>query len=96
MKRKIILDPIIQSFVDSLKGGTPIYKLSPQDARKVLEDVQAGPVDTLPADIQDLTIPVGPKGNINIRIIRPKGNNDTLPVIIWIHGGGWVLGRRDS
>ncbi len=97
-KITMILDPIIQTFVNALtaKGGTPLYKLSPKDARKVLFDLQAAPVEKLPADIEDRSIPVGPKGSVNIRIIRPQGNKNVLPVIIFMHGGGWVLGDKET
>ncbi len=90
---KPILDPIIQKFVDALskRGGKPLYELSVKDARKVLDDLQAGPVLTLPADIEDRTVPSA-YGDIKIRIIRPQKNTQTLPVIIYMHGGGWILG----
>ncbi len=93
---KQILDPIIQKFVDALakQGGKPLYTLSAKDARNVLEQAQAGPVATLPADIEDRTISEGSSGPVNIRIIRPKGNTSSLPVIIFMHGGGWVLGSK--
>ncbi len=90
------LDPKVQEFLDSIKGGTPLYKLSPAEARKVLIQVQSAPIKKLPADIQDLTIPVGPRGSVDIRIVRPEGNTDILPVVIWIHGGGWVLGNKET
>lgn len=90
----LALDPIIQKFVDTfaVQNSTLMYKLPIPDARKVLSDVQATPVTTLPADIEDRTIPVEPTGSTNIRIIRPQGNTQVLPVIIYMHGGGWVLG----
>lgn len=31
-----------------------------------------------------------------LEIIRPKGNKDVLPVIVHIHGGGWIYGHKDS
>jgi acetyl esterase len=93
-KSSSILDPVVKTFLDALakKGGTPIYKLSPIEARKVLSEAQAGTIATLPADIEDRTIPDGPKGSINVRIVRPKGNTTMLPVVLYMHGGGWVLG----
>ena len=95
---KPVLDPIIQKFVDTLaaKGGTPLYELSPEDARKFLLSVQAVNVEKVPADIEKRTIPVGPKGSVKIQILRPKGNAQTLPVIIYIHGAGWVMGDEET
>ena len=59
-----LLEPTTRAFVEKVnkQGGTPIYELSPKDARKVLSDSQAAEVAKLPADIEDLDIPVGPKG----------------------------------
>lgn len=78
------------------QGGTPIYKLSPEDARKVLSDLQAAEVAKLPADIEDRIIPAGPGGKVSIRIIRPQGNKENLPVVMYFHGGGWVLGDKGT
>jgi len=87
-----------REFVENVnkQGGTPIYELSPKDARKVLSDLQAAEVAKLPADIEDLNIPVGPKGQVSIRIIRPEGSRDSLPAVMYFHGGGWVLGGKDT
>lgn len=93
-----LLEPETRSFLEKVnkQGGTPIYQLSPKDARKVLSDLQAAQVAKLPADINDLDIPVGPEGRVSVRIIRPKGNKEILPVVMYFHGGGWVLGGKDT
>ncbi len=94
-----LLEPTTKAFVEKInkQNGTPIYQLSPRDARKVLDDLQATTETAkLPADIEDLNIPVGPKGQISIRIIRPKGNKGILPVVMYFHGGGWVLGDKNT
>jgi acetyl esterase len=89
-----------RTFLESLQeqGGPPIYTLSPKEARAVLSNLQASnPVAMLPADIESRTIPGGPNGQISIHIVRPKGDRDkTLPVVIYTHGGGWVLGGFDT
>jgi acetyl esterase len=90
-----------RSFLETLekRGGPPIYTLSPQEARSVLSNLQAtNPVAMLPADIESRTIPAGPNGqNVSIRVVRPPGNREkTLPVVIFTHGGGWVLGGFDT
>jgi acetyl esterase len=89
-----------RTFLETLQkqGGPPIYTLSPKDARAVLSNLQASnPVAMLPADIESRTIPGGPNGQMSIHIIRPPGNREkTLPVVIYTHGGGWVLGGFDT
>ncbi|HEY1082433.1 MAG TPA: alpha/beta hydrolase [Prosthecobacter sp.] len=93
-----VLDPAAQSFLDTLaaQGGPAIYELSVADARGVLTGAQSGPVENLPADVQDLTFPVGPSGQVSVRILRPKGSQGRLPGILYYHGGGWVLGDKDT
>ena len=77
--------------------GPPIYTLSPAQARDVLSGLQAGPVTKLPSDIESRTISGGPTGEISIQISRPpNSSNETLPVVIYFHGGGWVLGGADT
>jgi acetyl esterase len=92
------LDAVTQSFVNAVSaaGGPPIYTLSPEAARKVLSGAQAGPVTTLPAAIQDLSLPTGPLGSVNVRIVRPEGVRAPLPVVMYFHGGGWMLGGKDT
>ena len=93
-----VLEPATQKFIDGLvaAGGSPLYTLSPDDARKVLTSVQATPVTKLPASIEDTTFPVGPTGKVAIRIVRPQGVKGILPVVMHIHGGGWILGDKNT
>lgn len=90
-----------QSFLKSLQQnpGPPIYTLLPDQARSVLSGLQAsGTVQKLPAEIENRTIPGGPNAKeISITIVRPQSNsNETLPVVMYFHGGGWVLGGFDT
>jgi len=90
------IEPATQMFLDNINSqeGSPIYELSPTEARKVLSNVQDVHVTKLPADIEDHTITAGPKGRIDIRIIRPKDNKTELPAVMYFHGGGWILGDK--
>jgi acetyl esterase len=88
------LDSVTQQFLDSLaaSGAPPIHTLSPAAARGVLASAQAGPVGTPPAHVEDRSFPVGPKGSVAVRIVRPSRPNGALPAVVYFHGGGWVLG----
>ncbi|HEY4545268.1 MAG TPA: alpha/beta hydrolase [Pedomonas sp.] len=95
------LERTTQAFVDGLAGSPPIYTLSPEDARKVLLDAQASPPLGAPgalarASIEDRELPLGPTGTTRIRIIRPERARSRLPVILYFHGGGWVLGDKTT
>lgn len=89
------VDPRTQAFLDTLAGAPPLYTLTYEQAHAVLTDLQAQPVDKPEADIVDTEWPVGPTGSTRIRIVRPAGSGDkTLPAILYVHGGGWVLGDK--
>jgi len=90
------LEPVTQQFVDSLAGAPPIYTLSPADARSVLARAQSAPVGKPSAQIEDIAFPVGPTGSVPVRIVRPAGATEVLPVVVYCHGGGWILGDRDT
>ena len=85
-----------QQFVDELAGAPPIYSLSPDEARSVLVRAQSIPVGKPSAQVADITLPVGPTGSVPIRVIRPVAAAEVLPVVMYFHGGGWVLGDRDT
>jgi acetyl esterase len=80
------------------QGGPPIYKLTPAEARNLLLSAQTSVnVTKEPADITDRVISGGPTGTISLRIVRPHGSGSrTLPAILYIHGGGWVLGDKET
>jgi acetyl esterase len=84
-----------QDFLNQLAAadGPPLYTLSYKAARQVLDKLQSGPVAKLPADITQRTVPGGPTGPVSIRVVRPAGVKGPLPGIVYIHGGGWVLGN---
>ena len=89
--RPVVLEPASQDFADATSTPPFIYELSPDDARKVLDDVQAKPIDKLPVDERWITVPAD-VGDVRVRIVRPPDATDTLPAILYMHGGGWVLG----
>ena len=90
-----VLDPTAQKFADMLaaSAGPPIYNMTPEAARGVLDGLQSGPIAQLPADIGTLTLPVGPTGKTEVNVVRPQGATGRLPVVVYFHGGGWILGN---
>ena len=96
-QRRYVLEPKTQAFVDALgaRGSKPIYELSYGEAREVLEDAQAG-ATTLPAEVEETVLPIGPTGEVAVRIYRPMGTQGPLPVVMYFHGGGWVLGSKHT
>jgi acetyl esterase len=95
---KPVLEPTTQAFIDALeaKGGKPLYTMPYSDARKVLEDLQAINVKKLPVDTEDKVFRGGPTGEVSVRIYRPPKAKGPLPVVMYFHGGGWVLGSKNT
>ena len=91
----VVLEPASQEFVEASAKGPPLYELTPDEARKVLDDVQAAPIDELPVEERWITVPAD-VGDVRVRIVRPPDAEGTLPVILYMHGGGWILGNADT
>ncbi|WP_315823816.1 alpha/beta hydrolase [Paraflavitalea speifideaquila] len=73
-------------------GGAPLETLSKEDARNVLVGAQAGvKVDLSGIEESEKTI-TADGYTVKLNIVRPDGINGKLPVFIFIHGGGWILG----
>jgi acetyl esterase/lipase len=91
-------DPNIESnvkaFLNVLNSGNgkPVEELSPVDARAVLTGAQ----ESVKFDYSDITITektITPDGEpIKLHIVKPASATGVLPVFIFFHGGGWVLG----
>ncbi|MES2820868.1 MAG: alpha/beta hydrolase [Pseudomonadota bacterium] len=83
-----------QAFLEALAagGGKPLEQLAPKDARAVLVGAQAGvKVDVSGIEVEDRNISVDGQ-SIALKIVRPADATGTLPVFMYFHGGGWVLG----
>ncbi|VWB25416.1 esterase [Burkholderia lata] len=87
-------DATTSAFLAALNGqkGPGLETLSPAKARQVLVDAQNGTkVDLSGIDVSNRTIEQDGL-SVPVTIVRPQGATGTLPVFVFIHGGGWVLG----
>jgi len=94
------IDPQVRTFLKGLneasKGQTPIFKLpgtGPGDALTGLQNQT--PVDMSGIDITDRTISEDGL-SIPVHILRPQGATETLPVIVFYHGGVWLAGNFEN
>lgn len=87
------LSNAVKEFLKPLNGGgPPLESLSIEDARNVLVGAQAAfPVDLSGIEESEKTI-TADGYTITLNIVRPAGVSGVLPVFMFIHGGGWVLG----
>jgi acetyl esterase len=88
---KIVLETAAQEVADATARPPFVYDLGYEAARKQEEAIQAVPVQKLPIDEEWTTVASG-FGDVRVRIIKPRHTRSTLPTILYLHGGGWVLG----
>ena len=95
------LDPQAQEVINLvIKSGRPAYNtLSPKEARQLFRETRPASTPT-PAEIgavRDINAE-GPGGPIPLRVYRPAGvpPGTALPVLVYYHGGGWVIGDLDT
>jgi acetyl esterase/lipase len=90
-----ILEPEAQKVADLTAKPPFLYELGPQGARKVLDDIQAAPIEK--ADVVDEWVTVPAKvGDVRVRIVKPVNSPAILPVVLYVHGGGWILGNAGT
>lgn len=91
------LEPAAAGFAEAAAAGQPIYERSYVDTRAVLAGVQHDKVKaSAPTATQDLVWKIGPTGTVRIRIVRPTDARGKLPAVLYYHGGGWVMGDRNT
>jgi acetyl esterase len=88
-----VLDRTIRKFLDELAAndGPPVYQLTPDEARSTLLRAQSGTAHKPDAQIKDWNVDSA-MGALRLRTIRPNNVRESSPVILYFHGGGWVMG----
>ena len=91
-----VLEPAAQAFVEATATPPFLYQLDPVEGRKVVDDVQSGEIAKPAIDEEWVAVEGGPTGPVNVRIVRPQGATWPLPVVLYMHGGGWVFGNAHT
>ena len=89
------LDPQAQAVLEATAalGLPPNHTVSAQEARANAKLRPRAPGPEV-AKVEDRNIP-GPGGEIPVRIYTPEGSGP-FPILVWFHGGGWVLGDLEN
>ena len=90
-----VLEPEAQAFAEAAATPPLIYERGVDGARKLLDDVQATAVERPEIDEKWITVPAD-VGDVPVRIVKPIGTAGHLPVVLYVHGGGWVLGNAGT
>lgn len=92
-----VLEPAAQALADATDPHPRIYEVPPEQGRQILVDLQSDPSVSRPeVDEEWVDVDAGEWGTVRTRIIRPKGATGDLPVVIYIHGAGWVFGDDNT
>lgn len=95
------VDPQIKQLLDFMEslGAPPLSQGTPQSAREGFRTLTVGmrqPAQIVPVgSTEDITVP-GPAGPMRARVYRPEGLTGTAPTLVFIHGGGFVIGDIDT
>ena len=95
VRSAVVLEPASRAFVEATASPPFLYELTPAEARKVLDDVQSAPIEKPLVEERWITVPAE-VGDVRVRIVRPLAVAGMLPVILYMHGGGWVLGNAHT
>ncbi|WP_217559308.1 alpha/beta hydrolase, partial [Streptomyces sp. GbtcB6] len=91
------LETAAQELADATAPHPRIYEIPPQQGRDILAGLQAGQgVLKPPVDETWVAVDAGEWGTVRTRIVKPAGAVGPLPVIIYIHGAGWVFGDENT
>ncbi|MFE7173165.1 alpha/beta hydrolase [Streptomyces sp. NPDC057616] len=91
-----VLEAAAQAFAEATANPPYLFDLGPVEGRKAVDEVQSGEIAKPAVDEEWITVAGGPTGQVRARIVRPAGAAGTLPVIVYIHGAGWVFGNAHT
>ena len=96
--KRYSIDPATRVFLESelAKGGPELYSMSVEQARESFSGYGDKSIPQIPALVEDYTISVPSNKRLKIRIVKPENSKNPLPVLMYFHGGGWMLGDADT
>lgn len=96
MDKKIVLEEAALQIVKDTANPPFIFELGPEKGRETLDSLQSDNTHKLPVDIQDLELKRESAEPVSVRLVRPQNVPGNLPVILYIHGAGWVFGNEHT
>lgn len=92
------LDRITNKFIEKLSNSDskPLYEMEITEARNFLADIQRASKIDIDTIVFNEYIETN-TGKVELQFVRPTGSeNEILPVILYVHGGGWILGDSET
>ncbi|MFI9833264.1 alpha/beta hydrolase [Streptomyces sp. NPDC051913] len=91
-----VLEPAAAAFAEATANPPYLFDLPPAEGRKAVDEVQSGDIAKPAVDEEWVTVPGGPTGSVRARVVKPAGATGSLPVVLYIHGAGWVFGNAHT
>jgi acetyl esterase/lipase len=91
-----VLEQAAAEFAAATANPPYLFDLGPVEGRKAVDEVQSADIPEPAVDEEWITVTGGPTGSVRARIVKPTGASGTLPVILYIHGAGWVFGNAHT
>ncbi|MGW2840153.1 alpha/beta hydrolase [Streptomyces sp. NPDC001493] len=91
-----VLEQAAAAFAEATANPPYLFELAPAEGRKAVDEVQSGDIEKPEITEEWITVEGGPTGSVKARIVKPAGATGTLPVILYIHGAGWVFGNAHT
>ena len=91
-----VLEVAAAEFAEATANPPYLFDLGPEQGRSTVDEVQSGEIAKPRVDEEWVTVPGGPTGSVRTRVVRPAGSTGPLPVIIYLHGAGWVFGNAHT
>lgn len=95
-----VLEPAAAEFAAATANPPYLFDLGPEAGRKTVDEVQSGEIPKPDVSEEWVTVSA-PAGDVRVRLVTPPnatgpGAAGPLPVIIYIHGAGWVFGNAHT
>ncbi|MFE5581530.1 alpha/beta hydrolase [Kitasatospora sp. NPDC056531] len=86
-----VLEPAAAAFAEATTRPPYLFELPPAEGRKAVEEMHGCGIAKAVIEEEWITVPGGPTGSVRVRIVKPACTEGTLPVILYLHGAGWVF-----
>jgi acetyl esterase/lipase len=90
MKRPV-LEPAAAEFAAATAQPPFLFEIAPEEGRKAVDEVQSGEIEKPAIDEQWIEL-----DGFKARVVKPAGTTGVLPVILYVHGAGWVFGNAHT
>lgn len=96
MTIRIRLEKQALAFTEETANPPFLFELGPEKGRETVNEVQSEPVKKPKAEVEVRRINAQSGDAVPVKIVRPVNAAGKLPVIVYIHGGGWVFGNTST